>query len=517
MKSATRWLCCVFWLGFCVVASAQTITVGSKKFTESYVLGEIAKRVLQNAGFQVEHKQGMGATAIVWNALKGGSIDAYPEYTGTVGEELLKKPGLTPDAMRTELAKEGIGMTGELGFNNTYGLVMRREDAEKRGISKISDLRGHADLRCGPTHEMLGRKDGWKPLTEKYGLKFDDVKGIDHSLGYAALYAGQIDLKDCYTTDAEIKKYDLKVLDDDLHFFPMYRAVFLYRLSIPKGAVDALDTLVGKINEPTMIALNADAGETKDYAQTAGKFLLNTTGAQSSGKAATGDLASGGTGKSVNMTAGGGESSNSELVAKELRLTKEHLLLVIISLVIAIAVGIPLGIAASKPGAFSSTILGTVGVIQTIPSLALLALLVSIHQLGISFQTAIIALFLYSLLPIVRNTATGLAGIPLPLRESAAALGLEPAAQLRKVYLPLAMPTILAGIKTSAVINVGTATLAALIGQGGYGEPIVSGLSLNDPKTILQGAIPAAILAVLVQIGFDLIEKSVVPRGLRLR
>jgi osmoprotectant transport system permease protein len=471
-------------------AMGQSITVGSKKFTESYVLGEIAKRVLTEAGYQVEHKQGMGATAIVWNALTGKSIDAYPEYTGTISEELLKRPGIDVAEVRKALAKDGIGMTDELGFNNTYGLVMRRKDAEKLGIAKISDLKGHPDLKCGITHELLGRKDGWKPLTAKYGLRFEDVKGIDHALGYAALYAGQVDVKDCYTTDAEIKRYDLKVLEDDLHFFPLYRAVFLYRLEMPAKAVAALKSLEGKIDEPRMIALNEEAGRTKDYAEAAATFFAKP------GESAP-------------------EPVKSDVAGKIARLTGQHLLLVGVSLLLAVLVGVPLGIAASRPGTLSGFILGVTGVIQTIPSLALLALLVAMPFLGISFATAVVALFLYSLLPIVRNTATGLAGIPAPLRESAAALGLEPGARLRKVFLPLALPTILAGIKTSAVINVGTATLAALIGGGGLGEPIVSGLSLNDSSTILQGAIPAAVLAVVVQTLFDLLERAVVPRGLK--
>jgi len=471
---------------------AQSVTVGSKKFTESYVLGEIAKKVLTDAGFEVEHKQGMGATAIVWNALTGGSIDAYPEYTGTVSEELLKQPGLSTAAMREALSKQGIGVTDELGFNNTYGLVMRRADAEKLGIASISDLKSHPELKCGITHELLGRKDGWTPLTAKYGLSFGEVKGIDHSLGYVALSKGEIDLKDCYTTDAEIKRYDLKVLKDDLSYFPLYRAVFLYRLTLPKKAVDALGTLAGKIDESTMIGLNEEAGRTKDYSAAAATFFA--TGAPKGSATA---------------------APPTDVAGKIGKLTLRHLELVGASLLIAILIGIPLGIVAAKPGLLSSAILGTTGVIQTIPSLALLALLVAIPGLGISFQTAVIALFLYSLLPIVRNTATGIAGIPAPLRESATALGLEPMARLRKVYFPMALPTILAGIKTSAVINVGTATLAALIGVGGLGEPIVSGLALNDTGTILQGAVPSAILAIVVQFAFDALERAVVPRGMR--
>jgi osmoprotectant transport system permease protein len=468
-------------------ASAQPVAVGSKKFTESYVLGEIAKRALTEDGLTAEHRQGMGATAIVWNALKGGSIQAYPEYTGTISEELLKRPGLDDAGMRAELKKLGLGMSKELGFNNTYGLVMRRAQAEQLGIAKISDLAKHPELRCGITHELLGRADGWKGLTAKYGLRFGEVKGIDHALGYAALHAEQTDVKDCYTTDAEIKKYDLRVLQDDREYFPKYLAVFLYRLDAPPKLAETLNRLGGTIDETRMIALNEEANRTKDYAAAAAHYFT------------------------PNAPAVPTTDPNAQLP----RLLGQHLTLVGISLLLAILVGVPLGIAASRGGAGGHAILGITGVIQTIPSLALLALLVAIPFFGISIRTAIAALFLYSLLPIVRNTAAGIAGIPGPLRESAAALGLEPMARLRKVYLPMALPTILAGVKTSAVINVGTATLAALIGAGGLGEPIVSGLALNDTPTILRGAIPAAILAVVVQVAFDLVERTVVSKGLR--
>ena len=469
-------------------APGQSVAVGSKKFTESYVLGEIAKRTLNGVGLTTEHRQGMGATAIVWNALRGNSIQAYPEYTGTISEELLKRPGLKPGAIRAELKKLGLGMSKELGFNNTYGLVMRRVDAERLGIERISDLAKHPNLRCGITHELLGRSDGWKGLVTRYGLRMSDVKGVDHTLGYAALFAGQTDVKDCYTTDAEIKKYDLRVLKDDRDYFPAYRAVFLYRLDAPPKLSEALDRLGGTIDEARMIALNEEANRTKDYAAAASTYF-------SPGTTPTAD------------------NPNAQLP----RWVLQHLRIVGVSLLLALVVGIPLGIFASRGRAIGGAILSVVGVIQTIPSLALLALLVAVPFLGITATTAIVALFLYSLLPIVRNTAAGLAGIPAPLRESATALGLEPIARLQKVYLPMAWPTMLAGIKTSAVINVGTATLAALIGAGGLGEPIVSGLALNDTPTILRGAIPAAILALAVQFGFDLVERVTVSPGLTSR
>ncbi|MGA8481528.1 MAG: glycine betaine ABC transporter substrate-binding protein [Chthoniobacterales bacterium] len=475
--------------GLSVGAQAQRIVVGSKKFTESYVLGEIAKTTLQNAGFAAEVRQGMGGTIILWQALQGGEITLYPEYTGTIDEEILKtKQPLSTDQMGALLRQRGVGMTGELGFNNTYALVMRRDRAAKLGIGKISDLRNHPDLSPGLTHEFLDRQDGWAPLSARYGLQMRNVRGIDHALGYAALANGSIDLKDAYSTDARIAENDLVVLDDDLHFFPQYKAVFLYRLDMDRRAVAALETLVGTIDEARMTRLNSEAERTKNYALAAALYFGQ---------------------KPVSLS--------NDLIGNIERWTLRHLELVGASLFLGIIAGIPLGIRASRPGPVSNFILATSGVIQTIPSLALLALLVPLPFFGISPVTAIFALFLYSLLPIVRNTATGLQDIPMAVRESAAALGLEPHAQLWKVFLPLASRTILAGVKTSAIINVGTATLAALIGVGGLGEPIISGLNLNDYNTILQGAIPAALLALLVQFFFDGLDRVFVPKGLRLK
>jgi len=474
---------------FCSVAQPKQIVVGSKRFTESYVLGEIAKTALQNAGFTVEHKQGMGGTIILWQALRGGEIALYPEYTGTITEEILKtKQPLSIDGMRALLRQEGVGMTGELGFNNTYALVIRRDRADKLGIRKISDLRNHPELNIGLTHEFLDRQDGWAPLSARYGLPMHNVRGIDHALGYAALATGSIDVKDAYSTDAKIAENNLIVLDDDLNFFPQYKAVFLYRLDMDSGAVAALEKLLGTLDEARMRRLNSEAERTKDYALAAALYFGQ---------------------KPV--------SPSNDLIAKIGRWTLRHLELAGASLFLGIIVGIPLGIRASRPGPVSNFILATSGMVQTIPSLALLALLVPLPFFGISPVTAIFALFLYSLLPIIRNTATGLQDIPMAVRESAAALGLEPHAQLWKVFLPLASRTILAGVKTSAIIGVGTATLAALIGVGGLGEPIISGLNLNDYSTILEGAIPAALLALLVQFFFDGLDRVFVPKGLRLK
>jgi osmoprotectant transport system permease protein len=478
----------IFLLTWAATTVAGQVQIGSKRFTESYVLGEVARMLLEEQEIAAQHRQGMGGTIVLWEALRGGSIDAYPDYTGTIAEEILKLDTATSlEGLREALKPHGIGLTRELGFNNTYALVMRRKQAEELNISSIRDLREHSHLRVGITHEFLGRQDGWQPMARHYSLDMHDIRAIDHALGYAALAAGSIDVKDAYSTDARISELDLVVLEDDGTFFPEYQAVFLFRLDLPEPALAALRQLEGSLDEGKMIRLNAEAERTNNYSAAAALFF--------------------------------GEEVRDALVMESpwrqiLRWTRQHLFLVGFSMTFAVLIGIPLGIIASRPGALSQLILGTTGVVQTIPSLALLAVLVPVPFLGISPATAILALFLYSLLPIVRNTASGLQDIPVSLRESAAALGLEPGAQLRKVFLPIASRSILGGIKTSAVINVGTATLAALIGAGGLGEPIISGLNLNDHRTILLGAVPAALLALLVQGAFVLIDRILISPGL---
>lgn len=472
--------------------SDEPVIVGSKRFTESYVLAEIAKRALEEAGIPAEHRQGMGGTIILWEALRSGQIGFYPDYTGTISEQILKiSPSASTDEMQTQLEQFLVGMTRELGFNNTWALVMQRSAAKRLQIRTISALRNHPELKFGLTHEFLERRDGWLPLAERYQLPTQSVSGIDHGLGYAALRNGAIDVKDAYSTDAKIGENDLMVLQDDLQFFPKYKAVFLYRQALPSKAIAILEKLADTLDETRMIQLNAEAERTKNYARAADLYFQKN---------------------------GSSELTQVEehLSHKLVRWTSRHLELVGLSLLLSIIAGIPLGIAASRGGPLGHAILAITGTVQTIPSLALLALLIPIPFFGITPRTAIAALFLYGLLPIVRNTATGLQDIAQPIRESAVALGLEPSARLWKIYLPIASRTILGGIKTSAVINVGTATLAALIGAGGLGEPIISGLNLNDHATILQGAVPAAILALLVQWSFDFLDRLLIPRGLRL-
>ena len=483
MRSLRRSLAfIVLFLCAGTLASANPVVIGSKKFTESYVLGEIARRALSDAGVATEHRQGMGGTIILWQALQGGQIDAYPEYTGTIAQEILKNgQQLSFHEIRDALGKFGVGMTESLGFDNTYALVMRRNEAQRLGIRTISDLRKHPELKIGLTHEFLDRQDGWRPLRERYVLLQQSVIGIDHALGYVALANGSIDVKDAYSTDAKIEENDLVVLEDNLRFFPKYEAVFLFRSSMSPGAISALRRLEGTLDEKRMIHLNTEAERTKNYTFAANLYFED-------GERSTNSV---------------GESFPHKLV----RWTLRHLELAGFSLLLSVIIGIPLGIVASRGGLIGQGILGFASIVQTIPSLALLALLVPVPFFGISVRTAITALFLYGLLPIVRNTASGLQDIPRSLRESAVALGLSPFTRLWEIYLPMASRSILSGIKTSAVINIGTATLAALIGAGGLGTFIFRGVAMVSDAVILAGAIPAAAMALLADAGLGILER----------
>ncbi|HYL18408.1 MAG TPA: glycine betaine ABC transporter substrate-binding protein [Burkholderiales bacterium] len=476
----------------------QTLVVGSKRFTESYVLGEIAAQTARSAGTQAEHKQGMGNTGILFSAIKSGSIDLYPDYTGTVARELLKSEAADLESLNRGLQPLGLGVAVPLGFEDTYALAMLEAEAQRLGVSSISDLAAHGQLRLGLSHEFLNRNDGWPGLAKAYGLP-QSPGGLDHGLAYEALAARQIDVMDIYSTDAKIAKYKLRVLRDDRHFFPEYAGVLVYRLDVPQRfpqAWAALQKLQGRISAAEMVAMNADAELSgKPFNAIAAAFLASAgaTRAQSTGRTGFWSL----------------------LFGDDFwRLTGQHLLLVFASLAVAVIVGIPLGIWAARSSTAAQPILAIVGVIQTVPSLALFAFLIPVLGM-IGTWPALVALFLYSLLPIVRNTYSGLADIAPPLQESARALGLPSSARLRLVELPLASRSILGGIKTSAVINVGTATIAAFIGAGGYGERITTGLALNDNGMLLAGAVPAAALALLVHALFELLDRRLIPAGLR--
>ncbi|HVP87099.1 MAG TPA: glycine betaine ABC transporter substrate-binding protein [Casimicrobiaceae bacterium] len=484
--------------------AAPPLNVGSKRFTESYILGEIIKQTANAAGETTAvHQQGLGNTAIVLNALTSGNIDVYPEYTGTIAKEILKLDAVPPlPELNAKLGSIGLAVGVSLGFNNTYALAIRSEDARSKNITKLSDLKAHPELRLGLSQEFIGRADGWPGLKQAYDLPFATPRGLDHGLAYDAIEQKQVDAIDIYSTDAKIDKAGLIVLADDRNYFPRYDAVLLYRADLPQRLPktwSALKTLEGRIDDATMRRMNAAAElEGKDFASIAAAFLAGQ-------KSAAPATATGSTAKTFLEKLFGPDFG---------RLTGEHVALVFISLLASVAVGIPLGILAAKRPATEGLVLGATGVLQTIPSLALLAVLIPLTG-RIGAVPAFIALALYALLPIVRNTHTALAQISKGMREAAQSLGLTAGTILQKIELPLSAPTIVAGIKTSAVINVGTATIAAFIGAGGYGERIVTGLALNDHEMLLAGAIPAAVLALLIEAVFRFGERWIIPEGLR--
>ncbi|BDG10599.1 glycine betaine ABC transporter substrate-binding protein [Anaeromyxobacter paludicola] len=477
-----------------LLAAIPAVRVGSKKFTESVLLGDLAAGLVAGAGARAETVRELGGTRVLWEALRRGELDLYPEYTGTLAREILgaDRP-LDLDALRDRLAPLGAGLTGPLGFEDTYAVGMRADRAEALGIRTLSDLARHPELRLGFTSEFLDRADGWPALRDRYGIRARP-RGLDHDVAYRAVAQGELDAIDLYSTDPEIAAYGLRVLEDDRRAFPEYQAVLVYRLDLARrapAALAAVRRLDGRLGAAEMIRLNGRvqlAGEPSEAVAAA--WLRQAFGAAAPVRA-------------------------EGLLGRVARRTGEHLLLVLTALAAAVAAGVPLGVVSARRAAVGRAVLGAAGLVQTVPSLALLVFLLPL--LGIGARPAVAALFLYGLLPIVRGTHAGLAGIAPELRESAEALGLPPRARLRLVELPLALPSILAGVRTAAVIAVGTATLGALIGAGGYGQPILSGLRLASVPLILEGAVPAALLALLVEAGFEGLERAVVPRGLRRR
>lgn len=476
--------------------SAKPIQIGSKALTEGVILGEMLDLLAENLGHQSKHLAAMGGTQIVFQALETGAIDAYADYTGTLTQEVFKGHRIRDDeGMRSALAERGIGMTNKLGFNNTYAIGMKEDLAEKLNIRTLSDLANHPKLEFGFSNEFKGREDGWIGMKRTYQMP-QDPRGMDHDIAYRGLENGTLHVTDLNSTDADIRFYKIRVLEDDRSFFPAYQCIVLYRLAMADRYPDVLAAwkrLEGKLDDATMVEMNAQVKlDRKPERQVAAETLRKQL--------------------QIDITQ---EKAGNSLFWELLRTTRDHLQLVSLSLLAAVIVAIPLGILAAKLPRTGHLILGVIGVLQTIPSMAILVFMIPL--LGIGFWPAIAALFLYSLLPIVRNTYQGLTSIPGSLQESAQVLGLEPLARLRLLELPLASPMILAGIKTAAVINVGTATIGVLIGAGGYGEPILNGVRLNNHSMILQGAIPAAVLAIIIQALFDQVEKWFVPEGLRVK
>lgn len=481
-------------LGSTQVAYANnlpTIRIGSKNFTESYILAEILAQAIERQGLaKVERRFGMGGTGILFEALLNNEIDVYPEYTGTLSIAILHRESpLDLSQMRDALDPQSLLVSEPLGFNNSYGLAIKRTLAEKLNLNRISQLKDHRSLQMAFSYEFMERKDGYPALVRHYNMRPKDPMSMDHSLVYTSIAENKVDVVEVYTTDSKIEKLDLVVLEDDLAFFPKYEGVYLLRKELYKKAPSTestLQALSGSISDDEMIRLNGLSEISKVSFSDAAKSYFDK-------KTPT-------------------KNTKGYWVAIKTHMNR-HLLLVFVPALISILIGVPMGICAAKIKVFGQFFLVFSGLVQTIPSLALLCFLIPFFGIGI--VPSMIALVLYGLLPIVRNTYSGIFAIDPRHHEVARALGLNGYQKLLRIEFPLASIHILGGIKTATIINVGMATLAAFIGAGGYGALIVTGLALNNTTIILQGALPAAGLAIAVHFLFEIFDRWVTPTGLK--
>lgn len=477
-------------LTFSQLSAQNTLKVGAKHFNEGYILGEMIALILEDGGFQVERKFNLGGTAVSFEALRTKNIDICAEYSGTISSEILKKPISSLDSLNLAVKNQfQLEISKSYGFNNTYAIIVKADLAKKLSLKSISDLAKYPELKAGLSYEFLKRQDGWESLAKTYKLA-QKTTGMEHGLSYQALLNGEIDFTDAYSTDGEIAKYGFVTLEDNLNYFPKYEAISFYQTTLPPKAKELIRKMDNILTETEMQKLNGLAlFEKKTHSEIARNFLIEKKLIQNKAVVVQTDW------------------QNILLHAFV------HLKLTLISLLAAMFFALPLGILLYRLPKLSKPVLYFTGILQTIPSIALLALMIPF--LGIGTIPAVVALFLYALLPILRNTVIGFLSVDPQLKRVATAIGLSETQKLRLVELPLAMPMILTGIRTAAVINVGTATLAAFIGAGGLGEFIVTGLALNDTKLILMGAIPSALLAIIIEFGFEFLERILISKHLR--
>lgn len=488
-------------VGATALASAQQparFVVGSKDFTESHVLAELMAQVVgAHTALQVQVRSGLGGTMTCLQALRSGEIDAYAEYTGTGWAVVLGQDGVAGGALQTFLRvqqlsreREGLEWLSPFGFANGYALAMREADAERLAVRTLSDLARHGrELRAALSIEFHERADGWPGLQAAYGLRFAEVRTIEHALAYRALAADAADVIDVYTTDGKLQGQPLRVLVDDRQFFPPYDAAPVVRaqtLQAHPEVAAALGRLAFALRDADMIALNHRAETSGGRIAAVAAAWLTERGLLGAAAAPAEQVQRRSVWEFLKARAPG-----------LLHRCAEHLLLAVSAVLLAMLVGVPLAIWVRRRPRAERLLLGLCGVLQTVPSLALLAFLVAIPGLGLSLRSAVLALFVYALLPIVRNTLAGLRSVSPELLEVAAAIGLSARQSLLRVQLPLALPTLAAGVRIAMVTSIGVATLAAFLGAGGLGEPILQGLYLADARLVLLGAVPAAVLALL--------------------
>ncbi len=504
----------VFFMFTYLLTAYSSLTVASKKFSESVILAEITSLLLEKKyGIAVERQYFLGGTQIAFNGLRSGEIDLYPEYTGTGLVVILAQnyyPHLKEQVL--SLVQQGfkeqfqIHWSAPFGFNNTYALAKRKDDQRLKGVNKISDLqkiKNFDEYLIAGAYEFMQRADGMSAFLQHYGLQVteDHQIAMDAGLMYGALKGSEVDLVVAYSTDGRIAKYDLVLLEDDLSFFPPYHAALLAREETLQNypQLQELFELTGNLlDTETMTKLNQLVDQQKyDFKVVAENFLVEK-----------------------GLIDGELKDYDQSIDWWEQRyylwgLTQQHLNLCLWTLLFSLLFSLPLAILMTRFSFLAKIVFPVVNTLQTVPSLALLGIMVPL--VGIGFLPALIALFCYSLLPLIRNTYLGIKEIQPDYIEASRALGLTSWQILLKVEIPLALPIIIGGLRTSAVMVIGTATLAALVGAGGFGDPIFRGVATVNNQLILMGAIPSALSAILADRLFSLLELRAVSKGLRIK
>ena len=285
-----------------------SVTVGSKDFTESIILGEMIALLLEDRGYSVERQLNLGGTAVVHEAMANGDVDVYVEYTGTgllaiLGQELPERDDVASDSATPEaqglaakvydiVAAEypeefGLEWLEPLGFNNTYALAMRADQVEELGIATISDMQAHAgDLTFGAPQETMVREDGLPGLEQTYDLSFKDAVGLDPALMYSAVANGDVDVITAFATDGRIQALDLAILEDDKGFYPPYYAAPVVRQELLEDAPEIegiLNELAGTLDDETMTELNFEADENGQETSDVARDFLTEAGLIGSG------------------------------------------------------------------------------------------------------------------------------------------------------------------------------------------------------------------------------------------
>ena len=499
-------------LSLLACAKEQPFVVGSKQFTESELIGEMAAQIAEDMGIPVERKYYMGGM-VCFESLKQNQMDLYGEYTGTGLVNILGEPSQSdPEAVFRRVSsvfKEKWGLTwlSPLGFNNTYALVMKRSKADAAGLKNISDLaRAGKKFRCGFDLAFYDRPDGFPGMIRHYGGDFcSEILQMDPGLMYQALADGRVDVISGYGTDGRIKSLDLAALRDDKNFFPPYQAAYLAApnaFNRAPGLKEKLELLAGRIDDAKMTELNAAVdAEKRPAAEVARRFL------SSEGLISPADFASG----AASRTFWGYFAQKKKGIY---RLSLQHFAMVSGAMILGVLFGVPLGILLTRCKALSPYIMGVTTTLQTIPSVALLGLLMLLPVVGgIGLRPAVTALFLYSLLAIVENTYVGISQVDGNIIDAGRGMGMTDMQILRLIELPQALPVIIAGVRISAVICVATATIASYIGAGGLGDLIFRGVARANNAMVAWGAVPAILMSLAIHRLLSVLERRTQARA----